>query len=65
MGTRPAAVGLNSRVAKVFDFSEIQRGPTTWLFEGGPRADAGISMFIVRIRLHESVDQTWLGRDPA
>ena len=51
--------------AKVFDFSEIQRGPTTWLFEGGPRADAGISMFIVRIRLHESIDQTWLGRDPA
>jgi mannose-6-phosphate isomerase-like protein (cupin superfamily) len=35
-------------MVKVFDFSEIQRGPTTWLFEGGSRADAGISMFIVR-----------------
>ena len=41
---------MNSPVAKVFDFSEIQLGPTTWLFEGGPRADAGISMFIVRTR---------------
>jgi mannose-6-phosphate isomerase-like protein (cupin superfamily) len=37
-------------MVKAFDFSEIQRGPTTWLFEGGARADAGISMFIVRTR---------------
>ena len=42
--------------AKVFDFSELQRGPTTWLFEGGPRADAGVSMFIVRTRPGRAVE---------
>ena len=42
--------------AKVFDFSEIQRGPTTWLFEGGRRSDAGVSMFIVRTRPGRAVE---------
>ena len=34
----------------MLDFEEIRLGPTAWLFEGGPRAGVGISMFIVRTR---------------
>jgi mannose-6-phosphate isomerase-like protein (cupin superfamily) len=34
--------------AAVFDLKDLQRSPTAWLFEGGPRAGIGVSMFIVR-----------------
>lgn len=30
------------------DLADIRFSPTAWLFEGGPQADVGISMFIVR-----------------
>jgi mannose-6-phosphate isomerase-like protein (cupin superfamily) len=33
---------------RLVDLSDIQFSPTAWLFEGGPLAGAGISMFIVR-----------------
>ena len=32
----------------VFDLGDLQLSPTAFRFEGGPRAGAGISMFIVR-----------------
>lgn len=32
----------------VLDLDDMQRGPTAWLFEGGPRAGVGVSMFVVR-----------------
>lgn len=32
----------------VIDLEEMQLSPTAYLFEGGPRAGAGVSMFIVR-----------------
>jgi quercetin dioxygenase-like cupin family protein len=35
-------------VTTVVDLNELRRSPTAWLFEGGPRAGVGISMFIVR-----------------
>jgi hypothetical protein len=59
----------------VFDLDDMQFSPTAALFEGGPRAGAGVSMFVVRTRdsallvvsVHEAgaVEQTFLGRDPA
>ena len=41
---------------KALDLEDIRLGPTTWLFEGGPRAGVGISMFIVRTRPGISVE---------
>ena len=38
---------VTSNIA-VVDLADIQFSPTAWLFEGGPRAGVGISMFIVR-----------------
>lgn len=35
-------------MADVIDLSELRLSPTAWLFEGGPRANVGISMFVVR-----------------
>jgi mannose-6-phosphate isomerase-like protein (cupin superfamily) len=35
-------------VTTVIDLDDLQFSPTAWLFEGGPRAGAGVSMFIVR-----------------
>jgi mannose-6-phosphate isomerase-like protein (cupin superfamily) len=32
----------------VLDLEDMRFSPTAWLFEGGPRAGAGFSMFIVR-----------------
>jgi mannose-6-phosphate isomerase-like protein (cupin superfamily) len=32
----------------VLDLGGMQLSPTAWLFEGGPRAGVGVSMFIVR-----------------
>src|SRR3954454_7525715 len=32
----------------VVDLGDLQLSPTAWLFEGGPRAGVGVSMFIVR-----------------
>ncbi|MGN6377350.1 MAG: cupin domain-containing protein [Gaiellales bacterium] len=40
MSTRPQI--------SVFDLADLQRSPTAWLFEGGPRADVGVTMFVVR-----------------
>ncbi|MFZ0215227.1 MAG: cupin domain-containing protein, partial [Candidatus Dormiibacterota bacterium] len=34
--------------ASHFRLDELRRSPTAWLFEGGPRAGAGVTMFIVR-----------------
>jgi mannose-6-phosphate isomerase-like protein (cupin superfamily) len=34
----------------VLDLDELQFSPTAWLFEGGPRANVGVSMFIVRTK---------------
>lgn len=36
------------RRAQVFDFDDLQFSRTAWLFEGGVRAEVGVSMFIVR-----------------
>ena len=33
---------------EVFDLGDLQLSPTAFLFEGGPRAGVGVSMFIVR-----------------
>jgi mannose-6-phosphate isomerase-like protein (cupin superfamily) len=41
---------------EVLDFEDIRLGPTTWLFEGGPRAGVGVSMFIVRTRPGRAVE---------
>jgi len=41
---------------KVVDLGEIQLNPTAWLFEGGPRAGVGVSMFVVRTRPGVSVE---------
>jgi len=35
-------------VPQTFDFDDMQFSPTAWLFEGRPRADIGISVFVVR-----------------
>ena len=40
----------------VFDLEDMQFSPTAWLFEGGPRAGAGVSMFIVRTPPGKGVD---------
>jgi mannose-6-phosphate isomerase-like protein (cupin superfamily) len=32
----------------IFDLDDLQFSRTAWLFEGGPRAAVGISMFVVR-----------------
>jgi mannose-6-phosphate isomerase-like protein (cupin superfamily) len=40
----------------VLDLDELQLSPTAWLYEGGPRADAGVSMFIVRTRPGAAVE---------
>jgi mannose-6-phosphate isomerase-like protein (cupin superfamily) len=32
----------------VIDLADLRRSATAWLFEGGPRAGVGVSMFIVR-----------------
>ena len=34
--------------AQVLHLSDMEFSPTAWLFEGGPRAGVGISMFVVR-----------------
>ena len=34
--------------AAVIDLDDLRFSPTAWLFEGGPRAGAGVSMFVVR-----------------
>ena len=36
------------RTVASIDLEELRIGPTAALFEGGPRAGAGVSMFIVR-----------------
>jgi quercetin dioxygenase-like cupin family protein len=36
--------------ATVLALEDMAFSPTAWLFEGGPRAGVGISMFIVRTR---------------
>jgi mannose-6-phosphate isomerase-like protein (cupin superfamily) len=40
----------------VIDLEELRRNPTAWLFEGGPRAGVGVSMFIVRTLPGRSVE---------
>jgi mannose-6-phosphate isomerase-like protein (cupin superfamily) len=40
----------------VFDLEDMRFSPTAWLFEGGPRADAGVSVFIVRTPPGKGVD---------
>jgi mannose-6-phosphate isomerase-like protein (cupin superfamily) len=42
---------MNARITArfgVFDLGDMQLNPTASLFEGGPRAGVGISMFVVR-----------------
>jgi quercetin dioxygenase-like cupin family protein len=43
----PTTTTPTPRVAKL-DLADLQFSPTAWLFEGGPRAGVGISMFITR-----------------
>jgi mannose-6-phosphate isomerase-like protein (cupin superfamily) len=43
----------------VFDLEDMRFSPTAWLFEGGPRAGAGVSMFIVRTPPGRGVDLHW------
>lgn len=40
----------------VFDLEDMQFSPTAALFEGGPRAGAGVSMFVVRTRPGQAVE---------
>lgn len=40
----------------VFNLDEMQFSPTTWLFEGGPRAAVDVSMFIVSTPPEGSVE---------
>ena len=40
----------------VLDLDEMEFSPTAWLFEGGPRAGVGISIFVVRTPPGGSVD---------
>ena len=42
--------------AVVLDLEDMEFSPTAWLFEGGPRAGIGISMFIVRTPPGKGVD---------
>jgi mannose-6-phosphate isomerase-like protein (cupin superfamily) len=44
----PGKPAPTSRSVEVFDFEALTFSPTAWLFEGGPRADAGISVFVTR-----------------
>lgn len=50
--------GVSSPIP-VFDLKDMQFSPTAWLFEGGPRADAGVSMFVVRTPPGGGVDLHW------
>jgi mannose-6-phosphate isomerase-like protein (cupin superfamily) len=40
----------------VFNLDDMQFRPTAWLFEGGPRTGAGVSVFIVRTPPGKGVD---------
>ena len=42
--------------AVVLDLDELQLSPTAYLFEGGPRAGIGVSMFIVRTPPGDAVE---------
>ncbi len=42
--------------AVVLDLEDIRFSSTAWLFEGGPRAGVGVSMFIVRTPPGSSVE---------
>ncbi|HLX19733.1 MAG TPA: cupin domain-containing protein [Gaiellaceae bacterium] len=42
--------------AIVLDLADMKFSPTAWLFEGGPRAGIGISMFVVRTPPGKGVD---------
>lgn len=53
------------------DLDELRTGPTAALFEGGPQAGTGVTMFVVRtppgVSVHESptLIQTFTDREPA
>jgi mannose-6-phosphate isomerase-like protein (cupin superfamily) len=41
---------------RVLDLDDLEFSRTAWLFEGGPRAGVGVSMFIVRMPPGQAVE---------